>query len=72
MITTMAGRDQKNDRSDGNTGSKEIFRMVAMEAMLDQKKNQFYEAGLQRVFYLMNLFLENSILLVSFGKNEMR
>ena len=41
MITTLAGRDQKNDRSDGNTGSKEIFRMIAMVAMLDQKKISF-------------------------------
>ena len=45
MITTLAGRDQKNDRTDGNAGSKEIFRMIAMAAMLDQKKNQFYEAA---------------------------
>ena len=72
MITTMAGRDQKNDQSDGNTGSKEIFKMIALVEMLDQKKNQFYEAGLQRVFYLVNLILVYSILLVSFGKNEMR
>ena len=50
MITTMAGRDQKNGRSDGNTGSKEIFRMIAMVAMLDQKKISFMKQACSAFF----------------------
>ena len=65
MITTLAGRDQKNDRSDGNTGSKEIFRMIAMVAMLDQKKSRPAAR-----FYLVNLILVNSILLVFLVKTR--
>ena len=63
MITTMAGRDQKNDHCDGNTGSKEIFRMIAMVAMLDQKEISFMKQACS-TFYLVNLILVYSILLV--------